>query len=68
VPWCERRRKAAAETLAIMGIVEPPKVSALVDIAGELSAGVSLAGEIRLTEVFAYREWSRWGSSSPKGE
>jgi len=43
-------------------------VNELVDTTGERSAGVSFAGEITLTEEFAYREWSRWGSSSPKGE
>jgi hypothetical protein len=42
-------------------------VNELVDTTGERSAGVSFAREITLTE-FAYREWSRWGSSSPKGE
>ena len=40
----------------------------LLDTTGELSAGVSFAGEITLTEEFAYREWSRWGWRSPKGD
>jgi hypothetical protein len=42
-------------------------VNQLLDTTGELSAGVSFAGEITLTE-FAYREWSRWGCRRPKGE
>jgi hypothetical protein len=43
-------------------------VNELVDTTRELSAGVSLVGEITLIEVFAYREWSRWGCRRPKGE
>jgi hypothetical protein len=35
---------------------------------GERASRHSFAGEITLTEEFAYREWSRWGWRSPKGE
>ena len=40
----------------------------VVNLIGELSAGVRFADEIMLTEESAYREWSLRGSRSPKGE
>jgi hypothetical protein len=43
-------------------------VNQVVGMTGGYSADVCFAGEITLTEEFAYREWSRWGPRSPKGE